>query len=258
MEQIKKFFTVGRIYEKKDGMAQYVVTSVKDLQVIREHFEKYTLLTKKRGDFELWIKALDLYKNKEHLTEQGLQKIVAIRATLNRGLTDSLKAAFPTVVPVNRSDVDNITEIDPDWMAGFTSAEGSFMILIRNSQWRKGVIVELVFQLAQHSRDEQLIKNLVKYFESGYVSKYKNAFYPSGVKKFADIQSKISPFFNKYPIQGVKNLDYLDFCKAAELMKNKARARGPCKTQGLAHLTKEGLDLIRQIKANINKGRADS
>jgi hypothetical protein len=103
-----------------------------------------------------------------------------------------------------------------------------------------------------------LIKNLVKYFESGYVSKYKNAFYPSGVKKFADIQSKIIPFFNKYPIQGVKNLDYLDFCKAAELMKNKARARGPCKTQGLAHLTKEGLDLIRQIKANINKGRADS
>jgi hypothetical protein len=90
-----------------------------------------------------------------------------------------------------------------------------------------------------------LIKNLVKYFDSGYVSKYKNAFYYR-IKKFADIQSKIIPFFNKYPIQGVKNLDYIDYCKAAELMKNKA------------HLTKEGLDLIRQIKANINKGRADS
>jgi hypothetical protein len=76
-------------------MVQYVVSSVKELQVIREHSEKYTLLTKKCGDFELWKKALDIYKNKEHLTEQGLQKIVAIRGTINRGLTDSLKAAFP-------------------------------------------------------------------------------------------------------------------------------------------------------------------
>lgn len=165
-------------------MAQYVVTSVKDLQVIREHFEKYTLLTKKRLDFELWIKALDLYKNKEHLTEQGLQKIVAIRATLNRGLTDSLKAAFPAVLPVNKPSVDNITEIDPYWLAGFVSPEGSFMIFIMNSPRRKGVIVEFVFQLTQHSRDEQLIKSLVKYLDSGYVSKYKNAFYYR-IKKFA-------------------------------------------------------------------------
>jgi hypothetical protein len=76
-----------------------------------------------------------------------------------------------------------------------------------------------------------LIKNLVKYFESGYVSKYKNAFYYR-IKKFADIQSKIIPFFNKYPIQGVKNLDYLDFCKAAELMKNKARGQRPLQDPG--------------------------
>ena len=52
LEQIQKIFTVGRIYNKKDGMVQYLVSSVKELQVIREHFEKYTLLTKKCVDFE--------------------------------------------------------------------------------------------------------------------------------------------------------------------------------------------------------------
>ena len=40
--------------------------------------------------------------NKEHLTEEGLQKIVAIRASLNWGLTDKLTAAFPSIVPVRR------------------------------------------------------------------------------------------------------------------------------------------------------------
>jgi hypothetical protein len=38
-------------------------------------------------------------------------------------------------------------------------------------------------------------------------------------------------------------LDYLDWCKVAELMQNKE------------HLTASGLDQIRKIKAGINKGR---
>ena len=72
--------------------------------------------------------------------------------------------------------------------------------------------------------------------------KYKNAsFYR--VTKFDDIVNKIIPFFKKYPILGVKALDFADFCKAAELMKNKA------------HLTKDGLEKIRKIKAGMNRGR---
>jgi len=38
-------------------------------------------------------------------------------------------------------------------------------------------------------------------------------------------------------------LDFADFCKVAELMKNKA------------HLTQEGLEEIRQIKAGMNTRR---
>jgi hypothetical protein len=52
-----------------------------------------------------------------------------------------------------------------------------------------------------------------------------------------------STFFQKYPLQGVKSKDFKDFCKVAELMENKA------------HLTAEGLDQIRQIKAGMNTGR---
>ena len=42
---------------------------------------------------------------------------------------------------------------------------------------------------------------------------------------------------------GVKKNDYLDWCSVARLMSNKA------------HLTQEGLNLIRTIKSGMNTGR---
>jgi len=63
------------------------------------------------------------------------------------------------------------------------------------------------------------------------------------VVKFSDIIDKIIPFFEKYPLQGAKLADYKDFKRVTELMLTKA------------HLTKEGLEEIRQIKAGMNRGR---
>lgn len=60
------------------------------------------------------------------------------------------------------------------------------------------------------------------------------------VTNFKDITEKIIPFFDKYPIQGEKGLNFLYFKQIANLMKNKA------------HLTKEGLCLIRSIKSKMN------
>lgn len=63
------------------------------------------------------------------------------------------------------------------------------------------------------------------------------------VSKLSDITEKIIPFFEKYPILGVKGLDFKDFCKASELIKNKA------------HLTELGLNKIKTVKAQMNRGR---
>ena len=55
--------------------------------------------------------------------------------------------------------------------------------------------------------------------------------------RFPDISSKIIPLFQEYPLQGVKANDFADFCKVAELMRSEA------------HLTKDGLEEIKQIKS---------
>ena len=77
---------------------------------------------------------------------------------------------------------------------------------------------------------------------AGFFFKDRNGFYYR-VSKLSDICDKIIPFFNKYQIQGVKLMDYRDWCKVSELMKNKA------------HRTEQGLQEIRKIKVGINKGR---
>lgn len=66
------------------------------------------------------------------------------------------------------------------------------------------------------------------------------------VTKFSDIDQKIIPFFSRYKIFGVKLKDYNYWCKAAELIKNKA------------HLTDTGLEEIKKLKDGINKGRSMS
>jgi hypothetical protein len=60
------------------------------------------LSSQKRADYELFKQALELIQNKKHLTADGLKEIVSIKASMNLGLSESLKTAFPNVIPVSR------------------------------------------------------------------------------------------------------------------------------------------------------------
>jgi len=87
-----------------------------------------------------------------------------------------------------------------------------------------------------------LLRNFIIYLGCGHVYKAQDSF-SYRVQKFDELVEKIIPFFKNYPIHGVKVHDFEDFCKAADMMKAKE------------HLTKEGLDQIKKIKARMNKGR---
>lgn len=245
LDQIKSSFGVGSINFKHGPQTiQYRIVSVKDLAIVISHFDKYPMITQKRADYELFKQAIQLMKQKEHLTEAGLAKIVAIKASMNNGLSPELKAAFPNILKVSRPIVEDQNIKDPHWLAGFTSGEGCFRISINQSKTKVGgsVQVQLVLKLTQHSRDEQLMRNLIEFLDCGNIYIY-NEVVDLRITKFNDLTNKVLPFFNKYQILGVKSKDLKDFCKVTELMLNKA------------HLTGSGLDQIRKIKAGMNKGR---
>lgn len=123
------------------------------------------------------------------------------------------------------------------------SGEGCFYINIKQSPASKlGEAVQLKFQITQHTRDVLLMESLAKILDCGKVYSSRETI-DFVVIKFSDIKEKIIPLFDKYPIQGVKSKDFEDFKKVAKLMQSKS------------HLTREGLDQIKKIKAGMNSAR---
>jgi LAGLIDADG endonuclease len=67
----------------------------------------------------------------------------------------------------------------------------------------------LVFQITQHTRDEELLQSFINYFGCGrYRERLGGLAGDFNVSKLSDITEKILPFFEKYPILGVKAKDF--------------------------------------------------
>jgi hypothetical protein len=95
LKDIQSFLGVGKIHVHGKESVQYRVDSIKELQVIINHFENYPLLTAKLSDYILFKKAFYLILIKEHLSKEGLLKLVGIKSSLNLGLPNGLQEAFP-------------------------------------------------------------------------------------------------------------------------------------------------------------------
>jgi hypothetical protein len=102
LENIKNFLEVGQIHISGKNLLQYRIQTIDELAVLMKHLENFQLLTQKRGDFLLFKQAYELIINKEHLTKEGILKIVSLKASLNRGLSEQLKVAFPDNNPAIR------------------------------------------------------------------------------------------------------------------------------------------------------------
>jgi hypothetical protein len=67
----------------------------------------YPLITHKHADYQLFREIILIMLRKGHLTREGLEKIVAIKASLNLGLSDQLTIAFPNIVAIKRLLIEN-------------------------------------------------------------------------------------------------------------------------------------------------------
>jgi hypothetical protein len=247
IQSIQDFFGgIGHVSKPNTtSMVEFRVSAVKELvDVIIPHFDKYPLLTKKYSDYYLFKQIVFKILNKEHNTIEGLQEIVNIRSSLNSGLSNELKIAFPSIVPQIRPENLLNKLIGPSWLSGFATGESNFFITVQKSKTKSGLTIALRFSISQHSRDVLLLESLVNYFGCGYVVKYeKRSVSEFIVTKIDHIVEHIIPFFEKHPIVGSKHLNYLKFKNAAIIIKNKE------------HLNpdRKGLEQLLVLKKNMNK-----
>nr|YP_009072375.1 LAGLIDADG endonuclease [Sclerotinia borealis]AIJ56806.1 LAGLIDADG endonuclease [Sclerotinia borealis] len=125
LKQIQAYFGgIGSIVKQGEDVYAYRVSYLKEiLSHILPHFYKFPLITKKQGDYLLWREVVLKMEAKEHLNMDGLQAIVNIRASINLGLSEELKTAFPYTVVVPRPIIENKNRAipHPEWVAGFAT-----------------------------------------------------------------------------------------------------------------------------------------
>jgi hypothetical protein len=160
-------------------------------------------------------------------------------------------------------------KLHPYYITGFV--DGSFYIKIsspggaspsRGKPVRASKnLVSFRFLVTQHVRDVELLKNLIIYLKCGYYLPRSNSVSHGDyfVTDLEDIKCKILPFFEKFPLQGNKLKDFLDFkkaCPGATPSRGKHARAVELKGGGnRTPLTTKNLADIKQIKQGMNKKR---
>lgn len=90
LEKLRATWGVGHIYilnYERYGWKPHVKYHLRGLKELTEilipFFRHFPLVGKKRKDFELFVKAAEVIRSKEHLKERGINKLLKIRQFMN-------------------------------------------------------------------------------------------------------------------------------------------------------------------------------
>lgn len=146
-----------------------------------------------------------------------------------------IKIDVPIVPDLTKEDITS------EWLVGFTDAEGCFFVNVRLNRSKKGYWVTLVLHNIQEIYFYLLI---IEFLSFGILvdEKSRNVV-RIRTENFKIISEYVIPFFTNYPLESSKLLNFQDFCKICDLIKEKV------------HLTKEGIAKLKKIKSGMNTGR---
>ena len=83
LHAFKAYFKCGVVRKNSTRLSFRVRGHENLLQHVIPFFEKHQLKTRKRVDFQKFRKVILMMEKKEHLTEEGLEKIRQIKSTIN-------------------------------------------------------------------------------------------------------------------------------------------------------------------------------
>lgn len=189
--------------------AMLKITRLGDLvNIIIPHFKRYPLQGVKKIDYNLWEQCVELILNKEHLKEDGLNKILSIKSVLNKGLPDKLKAVLPFVKPMDKPLLEVVnTPLNPNYVSGFTEGDACFSVHISSST--NQVIATYILDL--HNKEIPLLHRLQEFF--GGVGNVNASLQRNSARftvgKKADLVKVILPHFDTSKLEGHKLKNYL-------------------------------------------------
>lgn len=120
-------------------------------------------------------------------------------------------------------------KLDPNFVTGFTDAEGSFIVILaKDPVFKLGWRVKLSFEIGLHYKDLELLKLVQNYFKTGHITFVNKNIARLRISSQKDLNAIID-HFDKYPLLTQKQVDFEFLKKVFLMMENKE------------HLTLEGL-----------------
>ena len=136
-------------------------------------------------------------------------------------------------------------KLDAQWITGFVDGEGCFFVGINpHAEMTAGFQVLPEFTVVQHERDVQVLHALKAHFGCGVVRVNHGDRMAYRVRSVKHLLEHIVPFFVKHPLKTKKNVDFLKFRDVLLLM------------EAGNHLTVDGIERIRSIASQMNRGRS--
>lgn len=218
LNSVKNFFSVGTILIYKNT-AQYRIRNKEELRIIIKHFNEYPLYTSKSINFLYFCEILNLMDQKQHTNVTGFLKLASLINKLNNPLSESLLAKLlelgplPNVELKVNNDISKIKELNPFWLSGFITGEGSFTYFTRSRINSAGSTVKdytLIFEISQRTIDVHTLKMINSFFNEGNVfTDTKRSMSRYRLTINANTISILSSHFNDYPLLGHKAKQWL-------------------------------------------------
>jgi hypothetical protein len=119
----------------------------------------------------------------------------------------------------NMKSLNFSEKLNPLWVTGITDSEGNFSIN-HNKKTNK---ITFSFKVTQKASSVVILTDLKEFFGCGNINidNRTNVAYKYVVSNIKDIINIIIPHFDKYPLIGSKNLDYLAFKEAILIFNSK-------------------------------------
>lgn len=133
-------------------------------------------------------------------------------------------------------------QLNAQWIVGFVDGEGCFHVSVnRHKEMTAGYQILPEFAVVQHERDVQVLYALKAHFRCGVVRKNHEGRMCYRVRGIDHLLKIIIPFFEKHLLKTKKRVDFQKFRKIL------------LKIQRGEHLTQDGIEEIRDIKAQMNR-----
>jgi len=109
-----------------------------------------------------------------------------------------------------------------DWFIGLCEAESNFLIRKRKNEKGEVIGFEFVFRITLHKDDKKILEQIKNILNCGRLNTERDV-YIFTISKISEIETILIPIFDKFPLNTVKYLDYLDFKRAFLMFKNRIK-----------------------------------